>query len=305
MPPDFSELVGKESADKWADNARNRLKDAVCFDVDNVNEYFYAINDQEYWEWESDFPSMAPPFETFWMEHGAATGIRTPKGFREFDRDLYAGAVGVLFTGMTYQEAGEKVWGNLPEKSQLLAQGWVLTSQLFVLVKGTGVVMIPCAYVFNIDQFGKPFKYPMIASPFSADSMMFKLVSDSSKLIFPHALAISFLHCKNVKTADVPDTRRPVEKRRDERRGVDFVTFKTLQIEPMKKVLTTEGGIAQNGLKKALHICRGHFSHYSEEKPLFGKYSGQFWIPSHVRGSAESGKVVKDYSVKAPKQTAA
>jgi hypothetical protein len=43
----------------------------------------------------------------------------------------------------------------------------------------------------------------------------------------------------------------------------------------MRKVLATEGGISQNGLKKARHICRGHFSEYSEEKPLFGKYEVQ------------------------------
>lgn len=49
-------------------------------------------------------------------------------------------------------------------------------------------------------------------------------------------------------------------------------------------------------------FCRGHFSTYTEDRPLFGKVSGTFWVPSHVRGSAKQGVVVSDYNVKAPKQ---
>lgn len=69
----------------------------------------------------------------------------------------------------------------------------------------------------------------------------------------------------------------------------------------MKAVLRTEGGIEQNGLKKALHICRGHFATYTDEKPLFGHFTGTVWKPSHVRGNVTEGIVSKDYRVHAPK----
>ncbi len=52
-------------------------------------------------------------------------------------------------------------------------------------------------------------------------------------------------------------------------------------------------------VEKAMHICRGHFSRYTEEKPLFGKYAGLFWIPMHVRGSVKNGVVDKDYQLAA------
>ncbi len=68
----------------------------------------------------------------------------------------------------------------------------------------------------------------------------------------------------------------------------------------MKEVLRREGGSETNGLKKALHICRGHFATYSPEHPLFGKFTGTFWKPAHVRGSQEHGIVVKDYVIKVP-----
>src|SRR6266567_1480451 len=74
-------------------------------------------------------------------------------------------------------------------------------------------------------------------------------------------------------------------------------TFHTIDIEPSKQVLRTEGHISENGLARALHICRGHFAHYTAEKPLFGKYTGTFYRPMHIRGTAEQGISVKDYRV--------
>jgi len=50
---------------------------------------------------------------------------------------------------------------------------------------------------------------------------------------------------------------------------------------------------------RAYHLVRGHFATYSEERRLFGKHVGTFFIPAHVRGSAEAGAVVKDYALAA------
>lgn len=118
-------------------------------------------------------------------------------------------------------------------------------------------------------------------------------------LIVEGFVTLSFLNCRNVTTEEHLPSRQ--QRRAAQRKGEPVTTFRTLSIEPMRKVLVSEGGLEQNGLKKALHICRGHFANYSEDKPLFGKYSGQFWIPAHVRGSQEVGTIVKDYRVKAPR----
>jgi hypothetical protein len=58
-----------------------------------------------------------------------------------------------------------------------------------------------------------------------------------------------------------------------------MLKYHTIEIEPMKKVLRHEGRIETEGLKRALHICRGHFAHYPETEPgLFGKgIQGDFW----------------------------
>lgn len=118
--------------------------------------------------------------------------------------------------------------------------------------------------------------------------------------VMPALLAISFLHCKNVATVTQTPPAK-LSKAAQKRHGKPLVRYHMLNIEPMKQVLKHEGQSEKTGLKRALHICRGHFAHYTEEKPLFGRVSGRFWIPSHVRGSLDEGIVDKDYRIKEPK----
>lgn len=128
---------------------------------------------------------------------------------------------------------------------------------------------------------------------FRALHMMF-----TYRYLAPALLTVSFMHCKNV----VQRVERPpdwAQKAAQKKHKPPLVSYRVLEIEPMKRVLRTEGGIEHNGLPKALHICRGHFATY-DDKPLFGKVRGTFWRPSHVRGSLEHGAVVKDYAVKQP-----
>jgi hypothetical protein len=116
-------------------------------------------------------------------------------------------------------------------------------------------------------------------------------------------LTISFLHCKNVALQEVRPPKKPLsnsQRRRGERPRPPL-SYHVLDIRPMRQVLRTEGQEARLGTRRALHICRGHFAHY-KERGLFGKYKGTFWIPQHVRGSAEQGVQVKDYRIVLPDQ---
>lgn len=120
-------------------------------------------------------------------------------------------------------------------------------------------------------------------------------------LLHTALLTISFLHCKNVTLQDVHPPKKPLSNRQ-RRRGEQPrapLSYHVLDIHPMRQVLRTEGQEARVGTRRALHICRGHFAHY-KERGLFGKYKGTFWIPQHVRGSAEQGVQTKDYRVILP-----
>jgi hypothetical protein len=121
-------------------------------------------------------------------------------------------------------------------------------------------------------------------------------------LVYPLLLAISFMHCKNVaqRTEEQP---LKLSKKWQKKHGRPLVRYHVLDIDPMRKVLRTEGGLNEHGsIPKALHICRGHFATYTEDAPLFGRVTGTFWKPQHVRGSAKAGAVIKDYNVKEPRR---
>lgn len=110
-------------------------------------------------------------------------------------------------------------------------------------------------------------------------------------------LAISLSHCRNVELTAV-DPPEKLSRKQLKRYGVPKVRYHVLEISPMRKVLREEGQSQKHGLQKSLHICRGHFKDY-RERGLFGRNKGIYWWDMHVRGSAESGVVVKDYNVSA------
>lgn len=120
---------------------------------------------------------------------------------------------------------------------------------------------------------------------------------------FPVCLmALCFLHCKGV-TVETVKPPIALSKKHTKRYGRPLCTHGVLKIQPMRKVLETEGGANQTGLKRSLHVCRGHFSDY-RVNPLFGKYKGIYWVPAHLRGSIERGFHTKEYAVESPKQKA-
>lgn len=119
----------------------------------------------------------------------------------------------------------------------------------------------------------------------------------------PIWFAVSLMHCKNVHLETIPAPHPKVQQKR-EKRGIPNVTFKTLVVEPMRQQVRREAAAnptgEQNHIKRALHIARGHFKDYRDGPGLFGKYKGLYWWDMHVRGSADSGVVVKDYKVQPP-----
>lgn len=116
----------------------------------------------------------------------------------------------------------------------------------------------------------------------------------------PLFLALSFMHCKNVRQV-VQSPPPKLAKRRAARGRPPLCTYRVLDIQPMRRVLVREGG-GESGEagKKAFHIVRGHFKTYTEAKPLLGHAVGTFWFPQHIAGSKAHGVVAKDYTVEAP-----
>lgn len=270
---------------------RDIFDHAVRINIDNVADYIYSTPRMlTGFDLTKDVPSVAGPFRAFWMEWRVPTVVRHPNTGELLSQQYHANRFGVLYaTAMPEDDTDPDLLHTVV--------GWMFGD-------GPHGLSGPfCKTVIRAGQDGRPLAPMRLSSLVDGITSEGAIDAVGGYLATP-MLAIGFMHCKNVVITDAPDTRTRQQRRYDERKGTKPTEFKTLVIEPMKQVLKTEGGIEQHGLKKALHICRGHFATYSEDRPLFGKYSGTFWKPAHVRGSADIGMVGKDYKVKAPKQEA-
>ena len=115
-------------------------------------------------------------------------------------------------------------------------------------------------------------------------------------LVFPALMTVSFMHCQNVEVSETEPPAR-LSRKWQRCRGRPLVRYRVLDIAPMREILDRDGEVQAKGLRHALHICRGHFKTYTADSPLFGRHTGWYWWASRVRGTAEEGRVVKDYAV--------
>jgi hypothetical protein len=120
---------------------------------------------------------------------------------------------------------------------------------------------------------------------------------------FPVLMAQTLMHCKNVTVVPQPALPK-LSKNFQRKHGVRPATFRRVVIDGMQKAIKAAGGVRGIGSEKAMHIVRGNFAEYTEQKPLFGKVSGRFFRPMHTRGNASIGTKEPDYSVQPPKAQA-
>jgi hypothetical protein len=107
---------------------------------------------------------------------------------------------------------------------------------------------------------------------------------------------LKILSCKNITTIDNPPPEK-LNKKRTKKGKCPLFTYKTLVIKPTGKKQTSQE--AQGLWENRVHLCRGHFKTYTEENPLFGKFTGRYWWQPSVRGNKKKGVVMKDYKVEA------
>jgi hypothetical protein len=136
--------------------------------------------------------------------------------------------------------------------------------------------------IVALDGEGRALEVPCMQS--WAGEELEGLMKDIMAWINPLYLAVSFLHCRNVRIEEHPVDQKLVKRTR-ERYGITPASYKTLVIEPLKQILKGEGRSGEVGLAKAMHICRGHFRDYREGRGLFGKYHQLVWTPATVRGT--------------------
>jgi hypothetical protein len=218
------------------------------------------------------------PFSQFWIEYRLAQKLLS--GGVRHDH------VGCLFSVRDHGEDAEGV-------------RWEASVAIFRAVGRKGPVRgVEYIVMLDVDQLGRVSldNYDAVSPGIDAWVSM----PTSSGAFAPALMALGLLGCKNVRRREQAQPPK-LSKKWEKKHGRPLVRYHVLDIDPMRKVLRDEGGSEETGLKKALHICRGHFATYTDEAPLFGRVTGTFWKPQHIRGSKKQGLVLKDYNVKAPR----
>lgn len=249
------------------------LRSSEVILADNIWSYVNSLNREMFFS--SDFPCIASPFDSLFIEHGLEDGMDGAEWCRQI--------------------------GWLVIKSETAAKSSFTDISEYFFVQSFST--------WAADERGQPgFLGDIVLVALSKEGRFLDAkfccavhhpTEDSLGSLVVPFMTLSLLHCKNVKREETTSSDGPSSKWL-RRMKQPRLRYHVLEIEPMKQVLRTEGNVEENGLKKALHICRGHFATYTDEKPLFGRVTGTFWKPAHVRGSIEHGAVVKDYSIKAP-----
>jgi hypothetical protein len=109
---------------------------------------------------------------------------------------------------------------------------------------------------------------------------------------------IRLLTCQNIvlEKVDNVERKRVGKKIRDIPKGYSYYVLNVkLPTTRFKKGNTGENLNEEPVMR--LHLCRGHFKTYTDDAPLFGRYTGTWWWQSMVRGDKELGEVEKDYDI--------
>jgi len=281
----------------------------TCVDVTNVVKYMYEECDKEYWDYAKDFPSVLSPFTVAWYE--AATPKWTNSNGKIVTLNLPP-RMGWLvlpieltkpITAPTENPFLQKLYGygspgvqydDKRSRKEVFVDGvqprWTQMQSLY-MGNDDKIVEIGTRIIY-INAEGGMIKDHVIRL---GDE---PLDGDADRYALALYMSLSFMHCKNV-TVDAKPRDEKLDRVLAKRGRPPRFTFRTLNIEPLKKVARQESSGQPTGIKRALHICRGHFADYTEGKGLFGKYHGRFWMPQSVKGSLEAGRADKDYRVKA------
>lgn len=301
------------------------MDELVPVDVTPATTWFLTENDQDHYNVSRDFPVASLPWPITWMEYQSPNTILALGKRDRYPREVLRTHGALAWQQELLQSEQDDVLYRDPllefmndmsvrkfkpvdKRAQEMSKHprpprWMVFFRMYVDMFGR--YCEPWGLVgMYIDNTGQPVASSAITVAYSGARKEADILgtgeegigSSVATEIFPYLFALSLMHCKNVTIEDeiVPLKVRRARKRKRQ----PSIRYKTLQIQPMVKVVReSENDTGQSEIQRALHICRGHFKDY-RDTGLFGKYHDIYWWNMHVRGSAKQGVVVKDYEVK-------
>lgn len=267
---------------------RDALKDVVVISADNVADY---LEREQNWfiSTVNDLYAMVPPFKDCFIEYRLKkpvgsigwmlhrTDLRDEGSFSRAHYDSKdVPEARWMIHGYMYMEAH-------PAQPQMWVELFLRENGSLVPIQGDLPYMIRptvdsiFTQAHKNDEFGK-----------WLEAVLAFLVGVLWTCVF--------MNCKNIQTEDVqpnPKLNRVHVKKYHQPMRV----FKILKIYAMGGGRADQEGKGGAHSDPSQHIRRGHFKHFSEAAPLFGKLSGAYWWNDTTVGKAEHGEIRKEYEV--------
>lgn len=248
----------------------------------------------------SDYPPTPPPFPYFFIESnlpqviysGVTSDTQSPRQIGYFQQ----GAVFVTIPDNDFRAS--KLTENYDSET-IDKIKWMLVGGQFITERH-GQALPLGKIEIALDEQGHvltTMSYPILD--------VVRPDPNDDPLMAVHLMTMAFMQCRNVTRQYATATEGPPPKW-CRRQRLPELKYQVLHIDPNIGAKSSAGERRTEGDRsgKALHICRGHFAHFVDDgisTGLFGRGQfGTFWIPAHTRGSAEHGRVVSTYNVKAP-----
>ena len=131
------------------------------------------------------------------------------------------------------------------------------------------------------------------------DECVMACIRDAGRDIGMTRLYTEILNCQNIITKEVTPPEK-LNRKRIRNGRLPLYSYKILEVVKGKPKTKNAGSVPwdyKSPETVRFHLCRGHFKTFTEERPLFGKYSGTFWWNPQSRGDRSKGVVEKEYKV--------
>lgn len=293
-------------AARWKDSieeTRQFITEGPRLFADNVAAYVYAVAKAGKAFVIEEFPSLAPPWPSFWIEYPNSTG-------RERRGVLVRDITEHIDTAM--EGAGRGAIDDARANGYAGDIGWLVELGMYVQgrERGRSCIVGPVGWlILALDPRGRAVGNRWVGGiPTNVDPIMTSkavgLEGDRLILMFVAALqVVAFLHCRNV-ARDPVDVPPKLDKRHRKDHGRPLLRFQTVRLDVPRRSNSSAASTGSGGAP-ALHIVPGNFHHYGDCCPgahdpkglLFGKLTGVYWVPTHARGSVTRGEVRSAYDL--------
>jgi len=239
------------------------IGDPVPVIADAVGKLYWQST-QNMWSFTEDFGPLRPPFPTMWIEYQLP-----PRCYVDGWHNRLVDQVGARI-------------------QQTKDDAFILET-----IAGVGTQLgWLCGYQFNLNDDGTYLSHVQMV-PDDIKHYFDGGHDGFAPMMHPVALALSFMHCKNVQLLEPKEgqIRRPGKREAKTR-------FVTIRIPGQVTSATTRTAArAAMGEPQPLHLVRGHFKTFTSDAPLFGKVTGTYWWGWQTRGNPERGTVEHAYEV--------